>query len=169
MPVIFSVPHATRKLKELIESLSIETDECQEWPFSRNNRNYGIVFFEGGMKLVHRVAQKLTDPAFDESLCSLHKCDNRPCFNPRHLFQGTRGDNNRDMRAKGRNRAGFQFTPIHKTGESNNLAKLKTSDVIRIRELNASGVSRASIATEFGITQTNLSFIVNRKTWKHIL
>src|SRR5215831_1732579 len=31
-----------------------------------------------------------------------HKCDNRKCINPDHLFQGTQQDNIRDAWAKGR-------------------------------------------------------------------
>ena len=37
-----------------------------------------------------------------EQFYILHKCDNRPCSNPKHLFRGNHKDNMLDMARKGR-------------------------------------------------------------------
>src|SRR5262245_30404599 len=37
-----------------------------------------------------------------KGFCACHTCDNRPCVNPDHLFEGTKGDNARDSIKKGR-------------------------------------------------------------------
>jgi hypothetical protein len=75
------------------------------WLFTGKNKykfGYGQVKFNGKDWGSHRLAWHFTHGEIPEGLCVLHKCDIPACCNPDHLFLGTRADNNRDMREKGR-------------------------------------------------------------------
>lgn len=100
-----------------------KSDGCWEWQGNRNNRNYGMSWYHPlGKKIpAHRVSWLLAHGEIPEGMCVLHKCDNRPCVRPDHLFLGTHSDNTRDMNAKGRGfslhrgkthcKRGHEFTP----------------------------------------------------------
>jgi len=53
-------------------------------------------------------------------------------------------------------------------GDFHSQAKLKSKDVLEIRELVAQGACQASVAQNFGTTPQNIHRIINRKTWTHI-
>jgi hypothetical protein len=53
-------------------------------------------------------------------------------------------------------------------GEASASAKLTGSQVLEIVSLYADGVFQDEIAIRFGVSQSNISHIVTRKTWKHI-
>lgn len=78
---------------------------CWEWQRSRMNSGYGRVY-QGFMRDMgaHRAAYIVWKGDVPEGFCVLHRCDNRICINPSHLFLGTKADNTRDMVAKGRHR-----------------------------------------------------------------
>lgn len=95
-----------------------------------------------------------------------HKCDNRKCINPDHLFAGSYSDNAADMAAKGRARNGR--VGGGGPGEKNGRAKIKERDVITIRENARNGKTQKELAALFGLRQATISLIVTRKTWAHI-
>jgi len=116
---------------------------CQEWQSTLHRTGYGKFWFEGRQAFAHRVAFSLFvgDPG---ELRVLHRCDNRKCVNPEHLFLGTSADNVRDMWAKGRGWG---------------RRKLTDEQVLRIKGLLDGGVSQQRIADEIGISQITVSRI----------
>lgn len=87
-----------------------------------------------------------------------HTCDNPRCCNPTHLFIGSDLDNARDRDRKGRG----------PRGERNHFATLTPSEVLRIRDLAAGGMTQREIGNLFGIPRGSVSTIVLRKSWRHL-
>ncbi len=93
-------------------------------------------------------------------LVSRHTCDNTWCVNPSHIIQGTTQDNTADRVSRGRTTRQF--------GSVNPQSKLSEKTVLRIRQFAKEGMSQFEIAQLFGIDQSNVHYIVSRKTWRHI-
>lgn len=76
-------------------------NQCWLWLCSTNGVGYGKLKFRGKFWLAHRLAYILQvgDPG-KSLLC--HKCDNRLCVNPEHMFLGSYRDNTKDCMEKGR-------------------------------------------------------------------
>lgn len=136
------------------------TDDCWEWQGGKNGRGYGQVRIGGRKGNVYYVTRLLwrlvhgTDP-INQLIC--HTCDNPACCNPAHLFLGTDADNMADKVSKGRQ--------ARNKGVLHGCAKLTEEDVLKI--YHASGTS-ASIAKDFGISDSHVRNIKTGKTWSHV-
>ena len=88
---------------EIYQSVQPNTFGCIYWPKSSQPSGYGQMCIGDCVPItVHRLSWIIHYGPIADGLSVLHRCDNRPCINPAHLFLGTRADNMRDMYAKGR-------------------------------------------------------------------
>ena len=109
--------------------------------------------------LAHRFAFCHFRHAIPADKCILHQCDNRACVNPSHLFVGTQAENVADMMTKGR-----RVQPTVATGFASPHSKLTPEEVAAIRERYVPrSVTLAVLASEYGVSETTVSQIVNRK------
>lgn len=142
------------------EKVEKKADACWEWKASKYFNGYGQ-FFDGNRKIcAHRFSYKITYGDISDDLLVCHRCDNRGCVNPSHLFLGTQADNMRDMLLKGRKVVGDM------SGTKNGRAILDTEKVVKIRRMFASKVSIAQIARVYGVGETTISHIIYNRTWK---
>jgi len=136
-----------------------EPDECWPWEGSRFQNGYGAVKYQGRQWKAHRLAYHLCHGEIADSI--LHTCDNRPCCNPLHLWDGTALENQQDMTAKGRGRVGV------KNGMYTHPNKLSYEDVVAIHALKGK-LTQDQIADLFGITQSMVSAIQRGARWRII-
>lgn len=92
-----------------------------------------------------------------QGLLACHKCNNTKCISPEHLYAGTTLENSGDSRtadtlAKG-SRAGA--------------SKLTEDQVVLIRQLHSEGATQKELRFLFGIGNSAMSALINRRTWKH--
>lgn len=91
----------------------------------------------------------------------LHKCDNRPCCRPDHLFLGTAKDNTDDMISKGRH-----WFPVGTQLPHSKLTEAKVRKIRDFRELHY--FTHGVLADMFGVSQSVVAEILNRKAWAHV-
>lgn len=130
-----------------------ESTGCWNWTGAKSKAGYGSVGIGFRVFNAHRVAFEFSTGKSADGLFVCHRCDNRACINPAHLFLGTPEDNATDMAEKGRV----------------NTQKLTAENVREIRAIYArGGITQKELAKQFGMGQSQIARIVLRQTWRFV-
>jgi hypothetical protein len=142
-------------------------DECWEWQARINNGGYGQFRFDPNKAHypAHRASWILANGEIPERLIVCHKCDNRKCVNPKHLFLGTHKDNMQDMIKKGGQNY-YQLPP--RKGSEHGCSKLTESQIFEIREKLKQGLSCCAIGREYGVSNQLINRIKQGEAWTHV-
>jgi hypothetical protein len=133
-------------------------DGCWTWTASRYTANgYGQFFvaWVNGATVTttaHRVSWELTHGPIPDGSWVLHRCDNRSCVRPDHLFLGDHDANMADMARKGRS----------------GRAKLTAAKVAEVRRRLAVGEKHRTIAADFGVSRSAVTRINSGRIWRHV-
>lgn len=111
---------------------------------------YGLVRVDK-MVSVHRVAYESEYGPIPEGAHVLHRCDNRLCTEPTHLYLGTNTSNIVDKCSRDR------------SGKKLCIAKVK-----RMRRMLGKGVPRSKVSKLFGVHTVTVGRIERRERWAHI-
>lgn len=140
-------------LRAEIERLKRQpTDECVEWPFTREYNGYGRLRFGSKNERVHRVAYELFHGRKPQGYV-LHRCHNPACYNPRHLVDGTQVQNMRDKFDQGRHRS--------RGPRRNGRFRLSIEQVGQLLAMRSHGASYRDLSQRFDIHQSTLYFYLH--------
>lgn len=135
-------------------------NDCWEWTASLNTSGYGQFGTQKGPSdRAHRYSYELENGAIPNGLCVLHRCDNRKCVNPAHLFIGTRQDNNADKIKKGRQRA---TGPRPGNAWNSHLTERDVELILLDRR------PHEKIAVEYGVDRTTVGHIKRGVNWRYV-
>ncbi len=155
------------KTKERIfRTCKINENGCWIWQgykcAPRNQYGLTSLAINGPKKkcLSHRAAYILWKGVIPCDFFVLHSCDIPLCCNPAHLHLGTPQDNMDQMRQRGRKKPAL--------GIKNRHAKLNDEIILKIRKLYSQGLNQSRLRKIFNLASSTISYIINRKTWRHI-
>ena len=133
---------------------------CMLWFGAKDSWGYGHLNIYKKETKAHRLSYEIYFGAIPKGFYVCHTCDTPACVAPTHLFLGTPKDNSQDCLSKGR----FK----NSQGELNGASKLDLKSVMEVIDLLKHGYSQTEIADIHGVTNTNIGYIHNNKSWAHV-
>ena len=140
-----------KTLREKFEAKAVKRRGCWLWNGNAHKKGYGCLWHDGRLMRATHASWGIHRGVVPRGLYVLHKCDNPPCTNPKHLFLGTQGDNMTDKALK--SRAGKKLTGMAAGS---------------IRREHARGVPATVLAKKYKVSDCTIRLVARRITWRHV-
>lgn len=127
---------------------------CWLWTGMQMKNGYGVFMLTktpNNRTTAHRAAWLIAKGPIAAGLYVCHRCDNRACVNPAHLFLGTPSENMRDASTKGRLMRGSSHTS----------SKLTEEQVAEMKRRRAGGALLRDLSRAYGVAESAISRICN--------
>lgn len=131
---------------------------CWNWTAYLHHKGYGRFHFRKRITGAHQVSYLLFRGPIPKGLCVCHKCDNRRCVNPEHLFLGTNADNQEDASRKKR----------MPHGQGHWKVSISDAMALQIKDLIREGVQPLAISQQLAVPYYTVMNIKQGTSFRHL-
>ena len=135
--------------KVVVARINVVDSGCWEWNKSIRPNGYARLTVERKNWYAHRLSYYGFKGDIENGMDVCHKCDNRKCVNPEHLFLGTRKDNMQDAVSKNRQASGDRLPQ----------SKLSDAERIEVLDLIRYGFLYKTIGDWYEVTRHSINRI----------
>lgn len=150
---------------------------CWPWTGARTSKGYGTITvrLQNNQRYIaqtHRIVWEIVNAQeIPEGLFGCHRCNNRICNNPNHIYTATHSQNIQDAVSDGlfvrSDEYKQRLSERHRGSKSPN-AKLNEDLVAKIRRQYESGETAKSIALSYGVSASTIKSCIVGNSWMHV-
>lgn len=153
---VWTVPYHGATEDFIRQHVLATEDQCILWPYSTNDKGYGLAVIGGKQRGAHNWMCRLAHgEPFSIWRHAAHSCGNPRCINPNHLRWATHAENMADKEKQG----------TVARGENNGRTSLTEADVLDIRNAPA---KLAPLMKKYSLSKHAVSRIRSGKRWAHL-
>lgn len=149
-----------KQLKERLMERTVKTESCWIWTGSKFPRGYGCISFCNKNRSVHKLSYQIFIGPVSNGLEVCHKCNNKACLNPEHLYLASHKENLNHASRDG-------LIPFGENGSNSKLKQIDVDEIRKIYKKYKKGCGCHFLARKFFVSPSTINRITSGRTWKH--